>query len=165
MAAGLIPICNSDLPAREGDAACLRSEAAQHPASCCAPVAAGTPVHGTYCKHPSVAAAEVVFQVPDSVSHIAEAVIFSFGSCMPVSSEQVAPLRLQSSLLQAGVLQNAVVLAQIQHGGRSDPTGFILFLLFWWGFFSFLLLPASCAFALSLLNLHPGCTVAKSFIC
>lgn len=87
MAAGLASICKSDLPACWGDAVCLHSEASQHCVARCTLEMPSTPVHGTYCKQPSVTAAKAAFSVPDPVSRTAEAAIFLLGlvCLLPVS--------------------------------------------------------------------------------
>lgn len=76
MAAGLILVCNFDLPACLGNAACLHSEALQHLAARCTLVMLSSAQLNTGSAAVSVTAAEVVLQVPDPVSHTAETMIF-----------------------------------------------------------------------------------------
>lgn len=94
------------------DAACLHSEAFQHQAALCTLVMLSSAQPNTGRAAISVTAAEVVLQVPDPVSHTAEAMIFLQGL---VYLFPVTPLCLHSSVLQLCALQKAMASAQMQH--------------------------------------------------
>ena len=81
---------------------------------------------------------------------------FSPGSCVPVSSEQVSSLHLQSSLLKRVLYRTQWFWPRYNTVGEVTQLGSYYFYCFG-VFFSLLLLPTSCTLAPSLLNLRTGC--------